>query len=75
MFGSSIMTVAVNNSTTALRQLTFPNGSHVTQFPVEHINDYFKLVGADKWSETDEDLDDTVLSLDIWNFHFNSKSE
>lgn len=75
MLNSSITTVAICNSTTALRQLTFPQGSRVTQFPVEHANDYFSLVGADRWPETDEDLDDTVLSLDIWEFHFPSKSE
>ncbi|KAK7091319.1 hypothetical protein V1264_009014 [Littorina saxatilis] len=45
--------VVADEGRDALSQLNFPEGSQVTQYPVEHLSDYLEMVGAGDWNETD----------------------
>ncbi|KAK7095811.1 uncharacterized protein [Littorina saxatilis] len=64
--------VVVDDGSDALSQLTFPEDSLVTQYPVEHWADFFEMVGAGDWNEEDtaEGLVDKDLLVIIWEFVF-----
>ena len=68
--------VLASNSTTTLRQLTFPAGSAVTQYPVVHINEYLKMFGIEtgfEENDTEEALPDTVLTYTESDYDFPSR--
>ncbi|KAK7095787.1 uncharacterized protein [Littorina saxatilis] len=64
--------VVVDDGSDAMSQLTFPGGSLVTQYPVEHVADFFEMVGAGSWNEedTEQGLVDKDLLVVIWEFVF-----
>ena len=44
-----------NRNSTATQHVTFPKGSSVTQYPVEHIGDFFKVFGVSQgWQEPEK---------------------
>ncbi|KAK7091320.1 uncharacterized protein [Littorina saxatilis] len=59
----------VDDGSSEVSQLTFPEGSMVTQYPVEHASDYFTMVGSVGWNETDtlDYLEDKNLMVIIWD--------
>ncbi|XP_076462960.1 uncharacterized protein LOC143295260 [Babylonia areolata] len=60
------MFVIISSDTAALRDLTFPAGSVVTQHPVVHTSEFMAMFGVKSaWNEndTDEVLPDTVLMV------------
>ena len=62
---------AVDTNSTDVDFVTFPAGSRVTQYPVEHASDYFRMFDVTHgWEETDnpETLRDENLSLFVWDF-------
>ena len=68
--------VLASNSTTALRQLTFPAGSVVAQYPVVHVYEYYKMFGIEtglEENDTEEALPDTVLTYAEKIFDFRSR--
>ncbi|XP_076462699.1 uncharacterized protein LOC143295040 [Babylonia areolata] len=56
------------NDTALLRDLTFPAGSVVTQYPVEHMSEYLNMfVEKSGWEDYEQEtLPDTVLMLCEW---------
>ena len=45
-----------NRNSTATQHVTFPEGSRVTQYPVEHIGDFLKMFGVNHgWGETEKE--------------------
>ena len=65
--------VASKNVTVGvLRQLTFPEGSTVTQYPMEHTSDYFRMFGVERgWEEPYETLqtvDDAISTMVEYEF-------
>ncbi|KAK7485412.1 hypothetical protein BaRGS_00023360 [Batillaria attramentaria] len=44
--------IVTYNQSEALKQLRLPDGSKVTQYPVEHISDFFNMIGeGEGWDE------------------------
>ncbi|XP_076462212.1 uncharacterized protein LOC143294696 [Babylonia areolata] len=65
------MFVIISSDTAALRDLTFPAGSVVTQHPVVHTSEFMAMFGVNSgWHESDEEnvLPDTVLLVHEWTF-------
>ncbi|KAK7088228.1 uncharacterized protein [Littorina saxatilis] len=60
--------VVVGDRTGALGNLVFPKGSVVTQYPVQHIKDFYNMVGGSGWDgeDTEATLDDNNLLVFIW---------
>ncbi|XP_070208605.1 uncharacterized protein [Littorina saxatilis] len=54
----------------SLNQLTFPEGSLVTQYPAEHVDEFLEMIGVDGWSVSDTagGLDDNDLVVINWEF-------
>ncbi|XP_076445672.1 uncharacterized protein LOC143283350 [Babylonia areolata] len=65
------MFLILSNDTAALRHLSFPAGSVVTQHAVVHTSEFMAMFGVSSaWDETDEEnaLPDTVLLVHDWTF-------
>ena len=65
---SLLSATAVNANSTYAEFVTFPAGSKVTQHPVQHVSDYFRMFDVTHGWEEPETLQDENLSLFEWDF-------
>ena len=71
MYIRLLSATVANTNSTAVLYVTFPTNSKVTQYPVEHKSDYFKMFGITHGMEENDTLQAlhdenlTVFELDI----------
>ena len=60
-----------NTNSTAVMYVTFPTNSKVTQYPVEHASDFFKMFDVTHGMEDNDTLQalhDENLTVFEWNY-------
>ena len=76
MYICLLSATVTNTNSTAVMYVTFPTNSKVTQYPVEHISDYFKMFDITHgWEESDtlQALHDENLTVFEWDIYIPRK--